>query len=94
MSSLPRFAFILALIFSCAVFRIAAHSQTTTPKKAMTNSVSGRITIHGKGAAGIVVGIHNSNFSRQPAPALKLQQTRTAITESLTYRPVTTKCRL
>src|SRR6266498_1743976 len=71
MSSLPRYAVNLALIFSCTVFPTAANSQTTTLKKAVTNSVSGRVTIHGKGAVGIVVGIRNSNFSRQPAPALK-----------------------
>ena len=71
MSSLPRYAIVLALIFSCAGFPTAANSQSKTQKKTPTSGVSGRITIHGKGAAGIVVGIRNSNFSRQPAPALK-----------------------
>jgi hypothetical protein len=71
MSSLPRYAVNLALIFSWAVFPTAANSQTTTPKNAVTNSVSGRVTIHGKGAAGIIVSIRNSGFSPQPGPALK-----------------------
>ncbi len=71
MSSLPRYAVISALIFSCAVFRTAADAQTTTPRKAMTNSVSGHITIHGKGAPGIIVSIRNTGFSAQPGPVLK-----------------------
>jgi hypothetical protein len=71
MSSLPRYAVISALIFSCAVFRTAADAQTTTPRKAMTNSVSGHITIHGKGTPGIIVSIRNTGFSAQPLPVLK-----------------------
>jgi len=50
---------------------MAANSQSKTQKKTPTSGVSGRITIHGKGAAGIVVSIRNSNFSRQLAPAPK-----------------------
>jgi len=64
----------LALLFSWAGFPTAAKSQTsqTNPqKKAQTNSVSGRVTIHGKAAAGIVVGIRTSNYWRAPGPALK-----------------------
>jgi len=71
MSSLPRYAIVLALVSSCAGLPATASSQAKTQKKTLTNSVSGRITIHGKGAAGIVVGIRNSDFSSQPAPALK-----------------------
>ncbi|HEV7743596.1 MAG TPA: carboxypeptidase-like regulatory domain-containing protein [Pyrinomonadaceae bacterium] len=37
----------------------------------MGSSVSGRITIHGKGAAGIVVGFRGSGFSAQPLAAFK-----------------------
>src|SRR6266545_2451225 len=71
MSSLPRYAVNLALIFICAVFPLAADSQTTTSKKAETNSVSGRVSIRGKGVAGIIVSIRNSGFSPQPGPAFK-----------------------
>jgi len=71
MSSLPRYAIVVALALSCAGFRTAASSQTKTQKKTPTGSVSGRITIHGKGAPEIIVGIRNSDFSPQPAPALK-----------------------
>jgi hypothetical protein len=71
MSSLPRYVVVLALSFSCAIFNTAANSQTKTAQKAPTSTVAGRITIHGKGAAGIVIGIRSSDFSQQPAPALK-----------------------
>jgi hypothetical protein len=37
----------------------------------LSGSVSGRITLHGKGAAGIIVGVRNSDFSPQPLPAIK-----------------------
>ena len=71
MSSLPRYAIVLALSFGSAVFTSAANSQTKTAKKAPTSTVAGRITIHGKGAAGIVVSIRGLDFPTQPTPALK-----------------------
>jgi len=71
MSSLPRYAIILAFVLSCAGFQTKASSQAKTQKKTPTSSVSGRITIHGKGAPGIVVGIRSSDFSQQPPAALK-----------------------
>jgi hypothetical protein len=71
MSSLPPYALVLALSFGCAIFPPAAHCQTKAAKKILTNSVSGRITIHGKGAAGISVGIRSSDFSMPPRPTLK-----------------------
>lgn len=71
MSSLPRYAIVIALSFSCAGSPRAANSQTKTSKKTPTNSVSGRVTIRGKGAPGIVVGIRSSDFSQQPPPAVK-----------------------
>lgn len=71
MSCLPRYAIILAFVLSCAGFPTKASSQAKTQKKTPTSSVSGRITIHGKGAPGIVVGIRSSDFSQQPPPAFK-----------------------
>lgn len=71
MSRLARYAIVLALSFSCAGSPWSANSQTKTSKKTPPNSVSGRVTIRGKGAPGIVVGIRSSDFSQQPAPALK-----------------------
>ena len=48
------------LIFFSAIY---AHSQTTLPAKTSTANISGKVTIKGKGAAGIVVGVRliNSN---------------------------------
>jgi hypothetical protein len=71
MNSLPRYAIVLALSFSCAIFNTAANSQTKPVKKAPTSSVAGRITIHGKGAAGIVVGMRSVDFAQPPIPVLK-----------------------
>jgi protocatechuate 3,4-dioxygenase beta subunit len=42
------------LIFFSALY---AHSQTTLPAKTSTASISGKVTIKGKAAAGIVVGV-------------------------------------
>jgi len=71
MSRLSRYAILLGLALSCAGFPTAASSQTKTQKKTATSSVSGRVTIHGKGAAGITVGIRNWASSAQPSRALK-----------------------
>ena len=71
MSSLLRYVFVLAFSLCCAGLPSSANSQTKTPKKPPAGSVSGRITIHGKGAAGIVVGVRSADFSPQPAPAFK-----------------------
>ena len=71
MSSHPRYAIVLALAFSYAGLPAASISQTKTQKKTPMGSVSGRITIHGKGAPGLIVGMRKSDFSSQPAPTLK-----------------------
>ncbi|HEV7472571.1 MAG TPA: hypothetical protein VGN90_00885 [Pyrinomonadaceae bacterium] len=71
MSSIARCALILVLSFGCAGFVSAVHAQTKPAPKLPLSSVSGRVTIHEKGAPGIVVGIRNLNFSMQPAPAPK-----------------------
>lgn len=71
MSRLVCSAIAFALSLGCPVFNRAADSQTQTTKKAPTGSVSGRITIHGKGAAGIVVGLRSTNYSPQQTPAPK-----------------------
>ena len=63
--------FVLGLSLCISGLLSAANFQTKTPKKPLTGSVSGRITLHGKGLAGIVVGVRNSDFSSQPVPAIK-----------------------
>ncbi|MDQ6653779.1 MAG: hypothetical protein M3Y84_13685 [Acidobacteriota bacterium] len=65
MSNLPRYAAILALGLGCACFHAAANSQTKPTSKAPTGSVSGRVTIHGKAKAGIIVSLRNSDFGPQ-----------------------------
>lgn len=71
MSKLPSYVIVLVFILSCAGFPTAASSQTKTQKKVPTSTVSGRVTIHGKGAAGIVIGIRSSDFSQPPAPGFR-----------------------
>jgi protocatechuate 3,4-dioxygenase beta subunit len=71
MRGLLRYVFILALSLGCTGLSSAANSQTKNPKKPVTGSVSGRVTLHGKGAAGIIVGVRNTDFSAQPLPAIK-----------------------
>src|SRR5688572_8076344 len=71
MSSLPRYVMVLALSFVCAGFTSASTSQTNFQKKAPNGSVSGRVTIHGKGAPGIAVSMRNAGLPSQPVQALK-----------------------
>jgi len=71
MSSLLRHVFVLALSLCSTGFLFPANAQTKNPKKPLTGSVSGRITVHGKGIAGIIVGVRSSDFSPQPPPAIK-----------------------
>jgi hypothetical protein len=71
MSGLLRYVFVLALSL-CITGLSGANSQTKNPKQPLTGSVSGRITIHGKGIAGIIVGVRSSSeYPSPPAPTLK-----------------------
>ena len=71
MSGLLRYVLVLALSLCSTGLLSAANSQTKNPKKPLTGSVSGRITIHGKGVAGVIVGVRNYDYSAPPGPALK-----------------------
>jgi hypothetical protein len=71
MSSLLRYVFVLPLSLCSTGILSSANSQTKNPKKPLTGSVSGRITVHGKAAIGIIVGVRTSDFSPQPPPAIK-----------------------
>ena len=53
------------LIFSGTLY---AHSQTTLPAKTSTASISGKVTIKGKAAAGVVVGVRLMQTS-DPQPS-------------------------
>lgn len=74
MGRLTHFANILALSLSCALICFSAKAQASlqnkTSKKA-TGSVSGHITVKGKGKAGIVVGVRTGEFGPQTGPLLK-----------------------
>ena len=67
MSRLLRHLFLFALCLGCPGFLSDAISQTQNPKKPRAASVSGRVTLHGKGAGGIVVGVRGSDLSMSPA---------------------------
>lgn len=78
MITLTRFAMILALCFCCGHLP-SLKSQTsaaTTPqnkpaKKVPGATVSGRVTVQGKGKGGVFVGIRSGELGPQMAPAVK-----------------------
>lgn len=71
MNGLPRYAINLVLIVICCGLLPAARSQTKTTRKAATGSVSGRVTIHGKGKGGIAVVLRRYEFGPQQGTLLK-----------------------
>ena len=69
MNSLARYLIVLVVGCSCAALPRAADCQTKsvgTATKVVTGSVSGRITIHGKGAPGIAVVARSQANSDMP----------------------------
>jgi hypothetical protein len=76
MSSLTRNTIVLALVVFCAGLQSLTYSQTKTPKKIATATVSGRVTVGGKGRGGIFVGLRTTDFSPAQTPLHK------AITDS------------
>lgn len=71
MSNLTRYVFGLALILGYLGYYSVAQSQTKPIKKTLTGTVSGRVTIKGKGAPGVVVGLPTGEFTPQPGPLFK-----------------------
>jgi hypothetical protein len=65
---LPRYAIAVTLVLCCAVFCGRAQSQGKTPKK---GSVSGKVTIKGKAAPGIAVGLRTSDYGSRYEPSYK-----------------------
>ncbi|HEY6230713.1 MAG TPA: carboxypeptidase-like regulatory domain-containing protein [Pyrinomonadaceae bacterium] len=64
MNSLARYLIVLVVSWSCAALPRLAECQTKSagnPTKTVTSSVSGRITVHGKGAPGITVAMRTQN---------------------------------
>ena len=64
MNLLTRQTILLVLVIVCAP-STDLKSQTPTDKKTATASVSGNVTIKGKGAAGITVVLRLANSSYQ-----------------------------
>ncbi len=71
MRNITRFGFVLTIALACAGLTPDIRCQTKPAPKAQLSSVSGRVTIHGKGASGIAVGLRSADHSPQPAVALK-----------------------
>jgi hypothetical protein len=66
---------LLIVLGLCCVFQQVPASAQTTPQtrtaRASTGSISGQVTIHGKGKAGIVIGLRSGEFGAQQGSALK-----------------------
>jgi hypothetical protein len=59
------------MLSCCAGLPSLSYSQTKTAKKTPTASVSGRVTVAGKGKGGIVVGLRINNFRPNAMPPNK-----------------------
>lgn len=76
--TLTRFLIVLALSFSCGGLH-SLSGQTVSPNTSQTKpikkvpgaTVSGRVTVQGKGKGGVFVGIRPGEFGPQMAPAIK-----------------------
>lgn len=71
MISPTRCLIVLALVLGCADLHSQASSQTKPIKKVPAGSISGRITLQGKGKAGIVVGLGTGQGGPQAGPLFK-----------------------
>lgn len=71
MNTLTRHTFAFGLILVFLGIHATAQRQTKPVKKAPTGTVSGKVTIKGKGAPGVVVAIRQIEFTPQPAPSFK-----------------------
>ncbi|MFN2498193.1 MAG: carboxypeptidase regulatory-like domain-containing protein [Pyrinomonadaceae bacterium] len=77
MSSLTRNTIALVLLVSyCVALPSISYSQTKASKKTATATVSGRVTVAGKGREGIVVSLGTHNFAPAQIPP------RTATTDA------------
>ncbi|HEV2828734.1 MAG TPA: hypothetical protein VGW76_14140 [Pyrinomonadaceae bacterium] len=71
MNSLPRYLIVLVLSCCYAGLPSTVRGQSKAIGKTATSSVSGRVTIHGKGAPGIIVALYRQRFSSQLSPPSK-----------------------
>jgi hypothetical protein len=63
MSDLTRHAFVSVLVLCCVGFCFATRAQTTASKNVPQGSVSGRVTIEGKGRPGVVISLRRREFA-------------------------------
>ncbi len=66
-----RYLIILGLVLGCAQLHHPASSQTKSIKKTPAGSVSGRVTLQGRGKGGIVIALNTERSGPQPGPMLK-----------------------
>src|SRR5258705_4254150 len=71
MSSSARYAFVAWLTLLGVVTPLYAQSSTKLAAKSPRNTVSGRVTIKGKGAPGVAVGVRKSDSPNPFEPFLK-----------------------
>jgi hypothetical protein len=70
-NNLTRCLSVLVLVLGSAQFSFQVHSQTKPIKKDPGGTVSGRITLQGKGRGGIVVGLNKEQTGPQTGPVFK-----------------------
>jgi hypothetical protein len=71
MDHLSRYKIILSFCLILLGVSPSVFSQSRSAAKTPLGSIAGRVTINGKGAAGIVIGIRTPTFSLPPVPATK-----------------------
>src|SRR5688500_17622401 len=67
----PTLYLILALVFCNAGFRSPAEEQVAQAKTSVAGTISGKVTVGGKGRAGIVVGLRAAEPGSEPAPRVQ-----------------------
>ncbi len=71
MSSSARYAFVALLTLLGVVAPLYAQSSAKLAAKSPRNAVSGRVTIKGKGAPGVAVGVRKSDSPNPFEPFFK-----------------------
>jgi hypothetical protein len=71
MNNLTISALYLGLICSCLGLTAVAQSQARPSKTVPAGTVSGRVTVKGNGAPGVVVGLRVTDFTPRPGPMFK-----------------------
>jgi 5-hydroxyisourate hydrolase-like protein (transthyretin family) len=70
MGPATRYTFAVMFLLCCALTPVCVRAQTTT-KKSLRSSISGKVTIKGKPASGIIVGARQADMSNSFQPTYK-----------------------